>query len=69
MECNPEINQKKLIKFCKAKDIVIIAYSPLGHPQDNVRLPNFIYDQEVEDIAKKYKKTPAQIVLRFLVSY
>jgi len=66
VECSPEFNQKKLTKFCKVRDIVLISYSPLGHPKENLRTPNFIYDQKVLEIAKKHKKTSAQVVLRFL---
>lgn len=68
VECCPELNQKKLTKFCKDRDIVLIAYSPLGHPKENIRHPNFIYDDKVLQIAKKHNKTAPQIVLRFLVS-
>lgn len=68
VECCPELNQKKLTKFCKERDIVLIAYSPLGHPKENIRHPNFIYDDKVLQIAKKHNKTAPQIVLRFLVS-
>lgn len=30
---SPNINQKKLIDFCKEKCIVVTAFSPLGRPQ------------------------------------
>lgn len=73
VECNPNINQKKLIKFCKDLDIVLTAYSPLGRPHyaaDNPTGPqSAIHDNRVKIISEKYNKTPAQVILRYLVRF
>jgi aldehyde reductase len=66
VECSPNINQKKLIKFCKDRDIIVTAYCPLGRPNVEKRTPNFMFDEKVEKIGKKYGKTGAQVVLRYL---
>lgn len=71
VECSPSLNQKKLIKFCKERDIVVTAFSPLTRPhryEKDKSLPKpALQCSEVEEIGKKYNKTPAQIVLRYLV--
>lgn len=68
VECSPTINQRKLTKFCKQRNIVVMGFCPLGHPNPHGKSPAFMYDERVEAIADKYNKTPAQIGLRYLVS-
>jgi aldehyde reductase len=71
VECSPSLNQKKLIEFCKARDITVTAYSPLTRPhryETNKSLPKpALLDPKVAEIGAKYSKTPAQVVLRYLV--
>lgn len=70
VETNPNINQKKLIQFCKGRDIVLTGYCPLGR-NDSVGIPGLpvpsILDPKVKKIGEKYSKTPAQVVLNYLV--
>lgn len=71
VECSAQLNQKKLTKFCKDRDIVITAFSPLGRPHNfgtdpNVPKPAF-HDEKVIEIGKKYGKTGSQVVLRYMV--
>lgn len=68
VECNPAINQHKLKKFCADRDIILTAYTPLGRPNFESKTPEYIFDEEVVAIGKKYNKTTAQVVLRYLVS-
>lgn len=68
VECSPALNQEKLREFCKERNIYITAYGPLGHPNLHSQTPTYIFDATVQAIAKKYGKTSAQIVLRFVVS-
>lgn len=65
VECHVELNQKKLREFCKERDIVIIAYCPLGRHNAEAKKPAFLYDERTKAIAKKYNKTPAQVAIRF----
>lgn len=60
VELHVFLQQPELIKYCKEHDIVVEAYSPLARAK--------ILDNEaVIEIAKKHKKTYAQIMLRFLI--
>uniref|UniRef100_A0A1B0BE41 NADP-dependent oxidoreductase domain-containing protein n=1 Tax=Glossina palpalis gambiensis TaxID=67801 RepID=A0A1B0BE41_9MUSC len=63
VECHPGFNQKKLIEFCRKRNITIVAYSPLGRPIPAEKWPPFLNDKTVQDIAKNHHKTPVQIPL------
>jgi diketogulonate reductase-like aldo/keto reductase len=54
------IDQSKIIDFCHKKNIFIEAYSPLG-------IGFLLENTTIQDIAKKYEKTPAQICIRYLL--
>lgn len=69
VECHPNLNQRKLIEFCAAKNITITAYSPLARPSTNDDRKLAISDPKVLELSEKYKKTPAQIVLRYTVGF
>ncbi|KAJ9600545.1 hypothetical protein L9F63_026318, partial [Diploptera punctata] len=71
VECHPYLNQSKLIEFCKERDIVITAYSPLGSPNSiaGENSPAPLKDPKITAIAKKLGKSPAQIILRYLVQH
>jgi diketogulonate reductase-like aldo/keto reductase len=59
---NPFSYKQKLLDFCKSKNIVLEAYSPLARGQK-------LNDSLIVDIAKKYGKTPAQIMIRWSLQH
>jgi diketogulonate reductase-like aldo/keto reductase len=57
VEYHPLLTQKELLQFCQRQNIQLEAWSPLM--QGNLDNPT------LAELAEKYKKTPAQIVLRW----
>ncbi|KAL9898294.1 aldo-keto reductase family 1 member B1-like [Glossina fuscipes fuscipes] len=69
MEHHPYLTQKELTGFCRALKIIITCYAPLGSPnrpwagKDSAKI--LLKDPQVAKIAKKYEKSPAQILLKY----
>ncbi len=62
VEFSPYLYQKELLEFCKSKNIVLEAYSPLTR---GVKFS----DERLVSMATKYKKTPAQLMLRWVIQH
>jgi 2,5-diketo-D-gluconate reductase B len=60
IECHPFLDQSKVIAACRRHDMAVVAYSPIarGKARD---------DDLLKRIGAAYKKTAAQVCLRFLV--
>ena len=57
IEHTPLMHDEKLISFCKENDIQIMAWGPL--------LRGNLENKKMEEIAEKYNKTTAQLLLRW----
>jgi diketogulonate reductase-like aldo/keto reductase len=62
-EAHPHYSNEELRKYCEQKGIVFTAYSSLGKVFENQT--TCIDEPIVHKIAKKYNKTPAQILYRW----
>ncbi|XP_063909471.1 aldo-keto reductase family 1 member A1-A-like [Zophobas morio] len=71
IEVTPNLNQRKLIKFCMDRDVKITAYSPFGSPARPWAKPGDpvlkLDDPKLVNIGKKYEKTACQVILRYLI--
>ncbi|XP_068133678.1 aldo-keto reductase family 1 member C3-like isoform X2 [Hyperolius riggenbachi] len=69
VECHPYLSQKNLLEFCNANDIVLVGYGLLGSRGAgslvDENCPAVLDDPVLISLAKKYKKTPAQISIRY----
>ena len=59
-EITPQLTQDALVNYCKAFDIMPVAYSALGEMSDNLH-----YAEPIRKLARKYNKTTAQIILKW----
>lgn len=72
--------QRDHFDFCRRNNITVTAFSPLGSPGRNIFFEQIkqsggFYDEEtdplkskiVAEIANKHGKSPAQVMLRFLL--
>lgn len=60
MEYNPQFQDDELLEYCKEKGIAFEAWSPLGHG-------NCLDNEKIKNIADKYNKSSAQVILRWLL--
>ncbi|XP_055352456.1 aldo-keto reductase family 1 member B1-like [Paramacrobiotus metropolitanus] len=70
------LTQKPLMDYCRRNSLVLVAYAPLGSPrvprpfrsdEESAKEPVLLQEAIVTKLADTYKKTAAQILLRYLV--
>jgi diketogulonate reductase-like aldo/keto reductase len=62
VEFHPFLFQKELMEYCQKESIMLEAYSPLSRGEK-------INDSHITKIAEKYKKTNAQIMIRWSIQH
>lgn len=60
VEFHPYLYQKELLEFCRARRIQLVAYRPIAKGA-------FFDDPLLQQIGKTYRKTPAQVILRWII--
>lgn len=63
VEAHPYLPETELLEFCKANEIVFLAFAPLGH---GIR-PGPLEDPVVTRVAARIGKTPAQVLLAWAI--
>jgi len=73
VEMHPNLQQKNMMKFCKANGIVVTAYSPFGSKSykdfgvvENSE-PDILENEVLVSIGKAHNKSSAQVILRWFV--
>lgn len=75
IELHPFLVQDKLVNYCKSLGIALTAYCPLGsspvastgHSGLAPERPSLMANPVVKEIADKYQKAPAQVLIRFSI--
>ncbi|MGO4291274.1 aldo/keto reductase [Chitinophaga sp. RAB17] len=63
VESHPYLPETELLEFCREKDIVFLAFAPLGH---GIK-PGPLEDSVILSIAARVGKTPAQVLLAWAI--
>ncbi|KAA8907640.1 hypothetical protein TRICI_004931 [Trichomonascus ciferrii] len=62
VETHPYLPQNKLVEYCKAKNIVVEAYSPLGSTNSGI-----MDEPVIKQLAQKYSVSAAQILISWAI--
>lgn len=70
-EVNPLWQNIELVDFCQKNDVTVVGYAPLGAPDrawSKSGDPTPLENPVIKALAEKHKKSPAQIILKWLLS-
>lgn len=72
-ECHAYYQQKDIREHCEKNNLVMTSYAPLGAPGrpsgiTPAHTPELMQDERLLSIAKEIKKTPAQVLLAYLMA-
>ncbi|KAF6780235.1 hypothetical protein AHF37_00248 [Paragonimus kellicotti] len=67
VEIHANFPNTKLVNYAHSVGLTVTAYAPLGSPGASPGAANLLTEQWVCDIAKRHKKTPGQVLLRYLL--
>ena len=72
IEMHPYLQQPAMLDYCKANNIALTAYSPLGSPDRPATLleqgePVLLEDPTIGAIAKRHSASPAQVLISWAI--
>lgn len=70
IEIHPYLAQLKLVDYLRSEGILTVGYSPLGSPDRpgaSSSDPSLLEHPVVQELAEKYKKSTAQILIRYQI--
>ena len=73
VELHPCLQQDELLAWCRERDILVTAYSPLGSNDRPERMkaedePSLLNNEVIGEIAQKHSATPAQVLIAWAVA-
>ncbi|MFO7764080.1 MAG: aldo/keto reductase [Wenzhouxiangellaceae bacterium] len=73
VELHPYLQQDKLLAWCRERDVLVTAYSPLGSSDrpDSMKgedEPSLLENEVIGEIAEKHGASPAQILIAWAVA-
>ncbi|CAH8509597.1 unnamed protein product [Schistosoma turkestanicum] len=67
VEIHANFPNTKLVEYAESVGLTVTAYAPLGSPDASPGRVDLLTEPRVLDIAKHHGKTPAQVLLRYLI--
>ena len=64
IELHPYLPQHEVVSYCQRKNIAVEAWSPIGGSRGSL-----LQDNVIVELATKYSKSPAQVVLRWHIQH